>query len=85
MEKIALDCNLFEKKVAAKKVFGSNLLLQNKTLRVSAPTFPNPIAESGGNQWDALRASVQKIGFLSEPLIKERLYELARTYFIKNS
>ena len=32
MEKIALDSNLFAKKVAAKEIFGSNLLLGQKTI-----------------------------------------------------
>ncbi len=66
MERIALDCNLLDKKVAAKKVFGSNLLLQNKTVRASAPTFPNSPAESGQTEWDALRAS--HVLARSEPL-----------------
>ena len=66
MEKIALDDNLLNKKVAAKKVFGSNLLLQNKTVRVSAPTFPNPVAESAQNEWAALCAA--HFAVPSEPL-----------------
>jgi len=37
MEKIALDSNLLNKKVAAKEIFGSDLLLQNKLVRASAP------------------------------------------------
>ena len=56
MEKIALDSNLLNKKVAAKKVFGSNLLLQNKTLRASAPTFQNFPAFTPENPWHALWA-----------------------------
>ena len=68
MEKIALDSNLLEKKVAAKKVFGSNLLLQNKLVRASAP---NSSELAGRNQWDALRASHQKVGLLSETRILE--------------
>ena len=51
MEKIALDGNLFAKKVAAKKIFGSNLLLGEKTVRASAP---NSFAKSGENQWSRL-------------------------------
>ena len=57
IEKIALDTDLFAKKVCAKKIFGSNLLLHNKKVRASAPEFLNPPAESGQTQWDALRAS----------------------------
>ena len=82
MEKIALDSNLFEKKVAAKEIFGSNLLLQNKLVRASAPKILN---SAGGNQWNALRASHQKVGVLSETRILECLYDFTRTYFIKNS
>ena len=69
MEKIALDSNLFAKKVAAKEIFGSNLLLQNKLVRASAKNS----GFCGGNQWDALRASHQKVGHLSETRILEPL------------
>jgi len=34
-----------------------NLLLQNKTVRASAPNFLKSSEKMGGNQWDALRAS----------------------------
>ena len=57
MEKIALDSNLFAKKVAAKEIFGSNLLLAEKTVRVAEGDAPNSLGKLGGNQWDALRAS----------------------------
>ncbi|MEI7513624.1 MAG: recombinase family protein, partial [bacterium] len=36
---IARDSDFFAKKVCAKEIFGSNLLLQNKTVRASAPNF----------------------------------------------
>ncbi len=85
MEKIALDCNFSAKKVAAKKVFGSNLLLQNKIVRVSAPTFLNSLAKSSENAWAALCAAHSAVPSESESRIKERLYDFARTYFIKNS
>ena len=68
MEKIALDSNLFAKKVAAKEIFGSNHLLQNKLVRASAPKIQD---FAGGNHWDALRASHQKVGLLSETRILE--------------
>ncbi len=55
MEKIALDSNLLDKKVAAKKVFGSNLLPQNKLVCASAPEFLNSPAESGQTEWARLR------------------------------
>ena len=54
IEKIALDCNFFAKKVAAKKVFGSNLLLQNKLVRASAPEFLNPPANQTHSAWASL-------------------------------
>ena len=57
MEKIALDSNLFAKKVAAKEIFGSNLLLGEKTVRPAEGGTPNSLGKMGGNQWDALRAS----------------------------
>jgi len=85
MEKIALDSNFLNKKVAAKKVFGSNLLLQNKIVRFSAPTFLNSLAKSSENAWAALCAAHSAVPSESESLIKERLYDFARTYFIKNS
>ena len=56
MEKIALDSNLLNKKVAAKKVFGSNLLLQNKLVRASAPEILNSLAIPPKNPWSALCA-----------------------------
>jgi len=54
---IARDNNFFAKKVVAKEIFGSNLLLQNKSVRASAPKILNSFGKMGGNQWDALRAS----------------------------
>ena len=44
---IARDTDLFAKKVCAKEIFGSHLLLQNKSVRASAPNFPNPPTKSG--------------------------------------
>ncbi len=49
---IARDTDLFAKKVCAKEIFGSNLLLQNKTVRASAPNILN---SAGENQWALLR------------------------------
>ena len=54
---IARDNNLFAKKVVAKEIFGSNLLLGEKTVRVAEGGAPNSFGKMGGNQWDALRAS----------------------------
>ena len=66
MEKIALDSNLLNKKVAAKKVFGSNLLLQNKLVRASAPEILNSLAIPPKNPWSALYAV--RLNSSSEPL-----------------
>ena len=57
LDKIASDSDLFAKKVKAKEIFGSNLLLQNKSVRASAPNSLYSPTESGQTQWDALRAS----------------------------
>ena len=57
MEKIALDSNLFSKKVTAKEIFGSNLFLGEKTVRPAEGGTPNSLGKLGENQWDALRAS----------------------------
>ncbi len=71
MEKIALDCDLLHKKVVAKKVFGSNLLLQNKTLRVSAPISENPVLNPSDNPWSCLRHALHSVGTLPQPAIVE--------------
>jgi site-specific DNA recombinase len=57
LDKTASDSDLFAKKVCAKEIFGSNLLLGEKTVRASAPKILNSLGEFGGNPWDALRAS----------------------------
>ena len=57
LDKIASDSDLFAKKVCAKKIFGSHLLLGEKTLRTAESGNPNSFGKMGGNQWDALRAS----------------------------
>ena len=54
MEKIALDTDLFAKKVCAKEIFGSNLLLQNKLVRASAPNFLNSPAKQTQSAWASL-------------------------------
>jgi hypothetical protein len=54
MEKIALDTDLFAKKVCAKEIFGSNLLLQNKSVRASAPNFLNSPAKQTHSVWASL-------------------------------
>ncbi|MEI6191428.1 MAG: hypothetical protein WCP24_03650, partial [bacterium] len=74
IDKIASDSDLFAKKVCAKEIFGSHLLLQNKTVRASAPNFLKSSEKMGGNQWDALRAShiLARQNPLSSILVHER-------------
>jgi site-specific DNA recombinase len=55
LDGIARDTDLFAKKVKAKEIFGSNLLLGEKTVRASAPAFLNPPAKSGQTEWACLR------------------------------
>ena len=55
MDKIAESSSLFEKKSALKEIFGSNLLLQNKTVRASAPNFLNSPAKQMQSAWGVLR------------------------------
>ena len=62
LEKIARDSNLFEKKVAAEQVFGSNLRLAAREAR------GNP-----QNQWAALCATHEMAGQKSESQILERV------------
>ena len=57
LDGIARDTDLFKKKVKAKEIFGSNLLLGEKSVRASAPKILNSFGEFGRNPWDALRAS----------------------------
>ena len=58
---IAQDTDLFLKKVSAKEIFGSNLLLGEKQVRACAPDSDSFLADSETdsiqNPWDALRAS----------------------------
>ena len=63
LDKIASDSDLFAKKVWAKEIFGSNLLLGEKQVRASAPDsdsfLADSLADSGKNfgetQWACLR------------------------------
>ena len=56
IDKIASDSDLFAKKVCAKEIFGSNLLLGEKTLRACAPEILNSLAIPPKNPWSALCA-----------------------------
>ncbi|KKU81763.1 MAG: hypothetical protein UY09_C0029G0013, partial [Parcubacteria group bacterium GW2011_GWA2_47_8] len=64
--KIARESNLFAKKVTAKEIFGSNLVLASREARVSAP---KSIAFPPQNQWTALCAANEKVGQFSESQI----------------
>jgi hypothetical protein len=85
MEKIALDTDLFAKKVCAKEIFGSNLLLQNKLVRASAPNFLNPPAKQMQTAWASLCDAHSFVSSQQKSRVLECLYDSARTYFIKNS
>ena len=67
MGKIASDTDLFEKKVAAEKVFGSNLLLSKKSVRACAlQSIANPVQ----NAYAALSAAYADLGKLPESQIR---------------
>ncbi len=71
----------------------SNLLLGEKQVRASAPNLDSFLADSladsgrnsGGTQWDALRASHLLASSKPFCAFREYLYDTARTHFIKNS
>jgi len=48
LDKIASDSDLFAKKVCAKEIFGSNLLLGEKTVRTAEGGAPNSFGKMGG-------------------------------------
>ena len=78
MEQIARDANLFEKKVAAKEIFGSNLLLSAKQTRLAeSKTLANP----GENAWAALRAAREMIGQRPSNLICEPMVGIEPTTY----
>ena len=66
---IARDTDLFAKKVKAKEIFGSNLLLQNKTVRPAEGGAPfrtqNSLAKTGSTAWACLTHAHSL--FLSKP------------------
>jgi hypothetical protein len=82
LDKIASDSDLFAKKVWAKEIFGSNLLLGEKQVRASAPDsdsfLADSLADSGGNsgqtQWACLRHAHTLARFkpLSSVLVRGR-------------
>jgi len=60
IEKIARNSDLFDKKVAAKEIFGSNLCLASRALRGEPQ-----------NEWAALGAAHEKVGKIPESQIVE--------------
>ena len=67
---IARDTDLFAKKVCAKEIFGSHLLLGEKTIRPAEGGNPNSLANSlaktGETAWACLRHAHSLVG--SQPL-----------------
>ena len=77
LDKIASDNNLFEKKVVAKEIFGSHLLLAERKVRVATGDAPNSFGKMGGNQWAALCAAHNSVSEkpLSSILVDLRGFE----------
>ena len=81
LDKIASDSDLFVKKVCAKEIFGSHLLLGEKTIRPAEGGNPNSFGKSGETAWACLRHAHSLVG--SQPLssiLVSLLYQ-TRTYF----
>ncbi len=81
LDKIASDSDLFAKKVCAKEIFGSHLLLGEKILRPAEGGNPNSLAKTGETAWACLRHAHSLVG--SQPLssiLVSLLYQ-TRTYF----
>ena len=78
LDKIAFDTDLFAKKVVAKEIFGSNLLLGEKSVRACALQNAN---FAGENQWACLRHAHHLA--LKKPFssFKVGLFYQIRTYF----
>ena len=78
LPEIARESNLFAKKVTAKEIFGSNLVLAGREARVSAP---KSIAFPPQNQWTALCAANQKVGQFEKSQILVRPVGVEPTAF----
>ena len=82
---IARDTDLFAKKVKTKEIFGSNLLLQNKTVRPAEGgagfRAQNSLAKTGETAWAALRAAHSLASSKSFSSFKVSLLYQVRTYF----
>ena len=66
LDKVASNCDLFAKKVAAKEIFGSHLRLGGKVVALAAGESPQNGSVSASTQWVALRAAHASVS--SEPL-----------------
>ena len=86
LDKIASDSDLFAKKVCAKEIFGSHLLLGEKTIRPAEGGNPNSLANSlaktGETAWACLRHAHSLVGSqpLSSILVPGRGLEPPRPY-----
>ena len=79
---IARDTDLFAKKVKAKEIFGSNLLLQNKTIRSAEGGIQNSsLAKKGETAWALLRNAHSLSSSKSFSSFKVHLFYQIRTYF----
>jgi len=74
---IANGEDLFLKKVAAKKIFGSNLILSNRKVRLKPEKVPQP-------QWAALAAANSQIEKMENSYILVALYSETRKFFSHN-
>ena len=88
LDKIASDSDLFAKKVCAKEIFGSNLLLGEKTVRTAEGGAPfrtqNSLAKTGETAWAALCAAHNSVSEKPLSSILVRLFDKIRTYFERN-
>ena len=80
--KIASDSSLFEKKAAAKEIFGLNLVLANREAQLFGTDGTVPPIQK---QWAALRAAVKIVGRKSKSLVYAYLYNEVRTFFMETS
>jgi hypothetical protein len=78
LDKIASDSDLFTKKVWAKEIFGSHLVLANREARLRAPSGED---SSGQNAWAALRAAHDLALKKPKSFVMVSLLYQARTYF----
>ena len=78
VDKIARGDNLFDKKVIAKGIFGSNLILANREARFIGPSDSEITSP---NQWATLGVAHNQVGQFPERFILERVtrFELVST------